>query len=77
MYYLKNSKTWKDALLGMKPALVALIFSAFLTMSSIYAVDYREIIIGIIAAILVLYKKVAALPLIIICAILGIVLYAI
>ena len=74
---LKNSKTWKDALLGMKPALVALIFSAFLTMSSVYAVDYREIIIGIIAGILVLYKKMAALPLIVICAILGIVLYAI
>ena len=72
---LKNSKTWKDALLGMKPALIALIFSAFITMSSIYKMGIRECVIGSIAAIMVLYKKMSALSVIIICAIIGIILY--
>ena len=72
---LKNSKTWKDALLGMKPALIALIFSAFITMSSIYKLDIKEVVIGAIAAVLVLYRKMSALSVIIICAIAGIILY--
>ncbi|MGL4763075.1 MAG: chromate transporter [Sarcina sp.] len=72
---LKNSKTWKDALLGMKPALIALIFSAFITMSSVYKIGIREVVIGAIAAVLVLYRKMSALSVIIICAIAGIILY--
>ena len=72
---LKNSKTWKDALLGMKPALVALIFSAFITMSTIYKMGIRECIIGAIAAVMVLYKKMSALSVIMVCAVIGIILY--
>ena len=59
----------------MKPALVALIFSAFITMSNIYKIGIRECTIGVIAAIMVLYKKMSALSVIIVCAILGIILY--
>ncbi|MGL4992491.1 MAG: chromate transporter [Sarcina sp.] len=72
---LKNSKTWKDALLGMKPALIALVFTAFLLLSKVYIINWREIIIGIIALILVFYKKMSALSVIIISGILGIILY--
>lgn len=72
---LKNSKTWKNALLGMKPALIALIFSAFITVSNIYKVGIRECTIAAIVVIMVLYKKMSALSVIIVCAILGIILY--
>ncbi|MGL4740817.1 MAG: chromate transporter [Sarcina sp.] len=74
---LKNSKTWKDALLGMKPALIALVFTAFLLLSEVYIINWREILIGIIALILVFYRKMSALSVIIISAILGIILYMI
>lgn len=72
---LKNSKTWKDALKGMKPALIALIFSAFISVSDVYIAGWRELLIGAVAVFLVLYRKMSALYVIIISAILGILVY--
>lgn len=72
---LKNSKTWKDALKGMKPALIGLILSAAVSVSSVYTTNWRELAIAAVTAILIFYKKMQALPIIVICAALGVILY--
>lgn len=72
---LQNSKIWFNALGGMKPAIIALIFSAFFSVSACDIFHIKEIIITLIAAYFILYKKVQPLYIIILSAILGIILY--
>lgn len=72
---LQNSKAWFNALAGMKPAIIALIFSAFLSVSGCDVFHIREIVITLISAYLLLYKKVQPIYVIILAAILGMILY--
>lgn len=72
---MQNAKTWQNALKGMKPAIIALIFSALISVSGSDVFHIREIIITIIGAYLLLYKKIQPLYIILIAAVLGIVFY--
>lgn len=71
---VKNSKLWNAALVGMKPALIALIISAFINLSISAYKDWKEIVITIVAGIMLFSKKVNLIFIIIICSILGLLL---
>ncbi|MGL4848294.1 MAG: chromate transporter [Clostridium sp.] len=72
---MKNSKIWNAALVGMKPALIALIISAFISLSRSAYRDWKEIVITIIAGILLFSKKVNLIFIVLICALLGLILH--
>lgn len=72
---LKDSKTWGDAIKGMKPALIALIVSAFVGVTKGLWTEWRALIIIFISGVLLLYKKMQPVTVIVIAAILGIILY--
>ncbi|MGL5646264.1 MAG: chromate transporter, partial [Clostridium sp.] len=72
---MKNSKLWNAALVGMKPALIALIISAFISLSRSAYRDWKEIVITIIAGILLFSKKINLIFIVLICALLGLILH--
>ncbi|BDR63537.1 chromate transporter [Clostridium tetani] len=71
----KESKIMKSALLGMRPALIGLIVSAFLSLSKGVYHDIKSIIIAIIILTLLLWDKIHPIIVIIISAVLGIIFY--
>lgn len=71
---VKNSRLWNAALVGMKPALIALILSAFISLSISAYKDWKEILITIVAGVMLFSKKINLVFIIIICSILGILL---
>lgn len=73
----KNSKILYNALKGMRPALVGLIISVFLTMSFESYRDLNSILIAVIIGFLLYKTKVHPILIIVIAAIIGIVLYGI
>lgn len=72
---VKNSKIWNAALVGMKPALIALIISAFISLGKSAYRDWKEILITIIAGILLFSKKFNLIIIVLICALLGLILH--
>lgn len=73
----KNSKVLENALQGMRPALVGLIISVFLTMSYDSYKDFNSIIIAAIIGFLLYKTKLHPILIIIIAALLGIAFYGI
>lgn len=73
----KNSKILENALKGMRPALVGLIISVFLTMSFDSYRDFNSIIIGAIIGFLLYKTKLHPILIIVIAALLGIAFYGI
>ena len=71
----KNSVIVKSALLGMRPVLIALIFSAFLGLAKESYLDFKSIVIAIIIGALLLSKKIHPILIIVIAAILGVIFY--
>lgn len=72
---VKNSKIWNAALVGMKPALIALIISAFISLGKTAYRDWKEILITVIAGVLLFSRKLNLIFIVIICAILGLILH--
>lgn len=75
MEKFKESKILKGALTAMKPVLVALIVKAFLNLAVEVYLDWKSIVVGIIIAVGLFYKKINPLILIAISAILGLVFW--
>lgn len=73
----KESKVIKSALLGMRPALIGLIISAFIQLGRQSYTEIKAIIIGIIISIISFKTKIHPILVIVISAILGIILYGI
>lgn len=73
----KESKFLKAAILGMRPALIGLIISAFLSLSKVsYSLkDYKSLIIGGIVAFLLFKTKLHPILIIAISGTLGILFY--
>ena len=72
----KESHIMKAALAGMRPALIGLIISVFLSLGRESYKDIKSIVIGIIVFSLLLINKIHAILIIIISGILGIIFYA-
>lgn len=68
----KDSKTWNAAMKGMKPALIALIIFALISVTKTAYSSYSQIIITIVAGILIFSRKVNLIFIILIVSILGI-----
>lgn len=75
MQKFKNNKYIEAAINGMKPVLIALIISAFVSLARDSYVDIKSIVVGSIALMMLLSKKVHPIFVIAISAVLGIVLY--
>ncbi|BDR88679.1 hypothetical protein N072000002_04800 [Clostridium tetani] len=75
MIKFKESKIMKSALLGMRPALIGLIVSAFLSLSKGVYHDIKSIIIAIIILALLLWDKIHPIIVIILSAVMGIIFY--
>lgn len=71
----KESKTMKATLMGMRPALIGLIISAFLSLAKESYHDTKSVIIGIFIMILLLSKKIHPILIIVIAGVLGVVFY--
>lgn len=71
----KESKILKSALTGMRPALIGLIISAFISLAKQSYHDIKSIIIGIIIGILLLSKKLHPILVIAVAGVLGIIFY--
>lgn len=76
-YILKfrESKVLSAALMGMRPALIGLIISAFLSLGKGAYKDLKSVIIGIIVMGVLLSKKVHPILVIVLAGILGIIFY--
>lgn len=72
---LQKARHLENALKGMKPAIIALIFSAFLSVSTGDFFHIRAIIITVVGGYLLLYKKMQPVYIIGIAAVLGIIFY--
>ncbi|MEG1254791.1 chromate transporter [Clostridium sp.] len=73
----KNSKVLANALKGMRPALVGLIISVFLSLSLESYRDLNSIIIAVIIGFLLYKTKIHPIIIIVIAALLGILFYGI
>ena len=71
----KNSLVMKSALMGMRPALIGLIISAFLSLAKQSYLDIKSIIIGAIILIISLKSKLHPILVIVVAGILGVILY--
>lgn len=71
----KNNVYLKSALNGMKPVLIALILSAFISLAKESYIDFKSLIIGLITMVLLLVKKINPILIICISAILGFVFF--
>lgn len=71
----KDNPKIKGMLMGMRPALIALILTAFLSLAKEAYVDFKSILITLIAAGFLFTKKLHPILVIVLSAILGIILY--
>ncbi|MGL5821020.1 MAG: chromate transporter [Sarcina sp.] len=71
----KNNKYIEKAFIGLKPILIALIISAFISLAKESYIDFRSVVIGVIGFCLLKYKKVNPIGVIALSAIIGIVIY--
>lgn len=71
----KDSKVIKAALLGMKPAIIALILNSFISLAKDAYVNYQAIIITLITGAMLVSKKIHPILTIVIAAILGLIFY--
>lgn len=71
----KESKIIKSAFMGMRPALIALILSAFWSLAKESYVDIKSLIVGAITLGLLLSKKIHPIMVIVIAGVLGVILY--
>lgn len=71
----KDSKLLKAALSGMKPALIGLIISAFLSLAKESYLDIKSVIIAIIIALLSFKTKIHPILIIVIAGLLGLAFY--
>ncbi|MGH4138849.1 chromate transporter [Clostridium sp.] len=71
----KESYIMKAALTGMRPALIGLIISVFLSMGKVSYKDIKSVVIGIIILGLLLTDKLHPILVIIISGVLGIIFY--
>jgi len=72
----KESKALKSVLLGMKPAMIGLIISAFISLGSKSYLDVKSVIIGGIIGALLFSKKVHPIMAIVLSGVLGLVFYS-
>lgn len=77
MEKFKESTVLKSALLGMRPALIALILCTFLSLAKDAFIDVKSIIIGVLTAAMLFSKNIHPIMVIVTSAILGFVLYGI
>lgn len=75
MKKFKESQVLKSALLGMRPALIALILCTFLSLAKDAFIDVKSILIGVLTAAMLFSKKIHPIMVIVISAILGFVFY--
>ncbi|MBU5675526.1 chromate transporter [Alkaliphilus sp. MSJ-5] len=73
----KNSKILKNALMGMRPALIGLIISAFISLASKSYLDFKSIIIGVIILLVSLKSKLHPILVIVLSGVLGTVFYGV
>ncbi|ABW18572.1 chromate transporter [Alkaliphilus oremlandii] len=73
----KNSKVLKNALMGMRPALIGLIISAFISLAGKSYLDFKSIIIGVIILGVSLKSKLHPILVIVLSGVLGTVFYGI
>lgn len=71
----KESKAIKAAFMGMRPALIALILSAFLSLAKTSYIDIKSVIIGILTLVMLLSKKIHPIMVIVVSGVLGVILY--
>lgn len=71
----KDFKVVQAALLGMRPALIALIIYAFWDLAKEAYIDWKSIVITLIIAVVLWSKKVHPILVIVIAAVLGLVFY--
>ncbi|MCB2293030.1 chromate transporter [Clostridium algoriphilum] len=72
----KESTVMKAALAGMRPAMIGLIISVFVSLGKESYKDIKSIVIGIIVLILLLTNKLHPISVIMISGILGIIFYS-
>lgn len=75
MLKFKESYILKAALLGMRPALIGLIISVFLSLGRESYKDVKSVVIGIIILVLLLKSKLHPIIVIFISAVLGVIFY--
>ncbi|MBK5242464.1 chromate transporter [Clostridium sp.] len=75
MLKFKESYILKAALLGMRPALIGLIISVFVSLGRESYKDIKSVVIGIIIFALLLTKKLHPILVIVISAVLGFIFY--
>lgn len=75
MIKFKESEVISSALLGMRPALIGLIISAFISLGKESYHDIKSIIIGIIVFALLISKKIHPILVIVISGVLGVIFY--
>ncbi|WP_027632956.1 chromate transporter [Clostridium hydrogeniformans] len=72
----KDSIILKSVLTGMKPALIGLIISAFISLAKEAFVDFKGILIAVIIALISFKTKIHPILVIVIAALLGVILYS-
>ncbi|OFI05465.1 putative chromate transport protein [Clostridium acetireducens DSM 10703] len=75
MKKFKESKVLEFALKGMRPALIGLIISAFISLAKQSYFDIKSIIIGVLVMALLLSKKIHPILVILLSAVFGILFY--
>ena len=71
----RESDILTSALLGMRPALIGLIISVFLSLARTSYIDFKSVIIAIIIGLMLIKTKIHPILIIIISGILGIIFY--
>jgi len=77
MIKFKNSKILKNALIGMRPALIGLIISAFISLAGESYTDIKSVIIGGIILLISLKSKIHPILIIVLSGVLGVVFYGV
>jgi len=75
MIKFKNSKLLKKALIGMRPALIGLIISAFISLAEKSYLDAKSVIIGIIILLISLKSRLHPILIIVLSGVLGVAFY--
>lgn len=71
----KENKYIEKAFVGLKPILIALIISAFISLAKESYLDIKSVIIGLLGFILLKYKKFNPIGVIVLSAVMGLILY--
>jgi chromate transporter len=77
MIKFKNSKVLKNALIGMRPALIGLIISAFISLAGKAYLDAKSVIIGAIILLISLKSKLHPILIIVLSGVLGVIFYGV